>query len=152
MARAMLQSTFFTWKFKITPIRTQLALLNSIQRSSHSVRRFSLSPSKFIYVLIRRITNFTSMTCLSLVFRTSDRRIRVERSAIWRWSVSYGLYVYVSFKITFLYFIFLKFYSVNITFIDKEGVRRPIRGKIGDNVLYLAHRHGIPLEGTQHDA
>ena len=28
-------------------------------------------------------------------------------------------------------------FSVNITFIDKEGVRRPIRGKIGDSILYL---------------
>jgi len=47
-----------------------------------------------------------------------------------------------------LYFLLSSFYRVNITFIDKEGVRRPIRGKIGDNVLYLAHRHAIPLEGN----
>lgn len=31
-------------------------------------------------------------------------------------------------------------------------MRRPIRGKIGDNVLYLAHRHAIPLEGNKHVA
>jgi len=37
---------------------------------------------------------------------------------------------------------------VNITFISKGGNRIPVRGKIGDNVLYLAHRHGIELEGT----
>nr|CAG4647499.1 EOG090X0GMO [Megafenestra aurita] len=37
---------------------------------------------------------------------------------------------------------------VNITFIDKEGKTRPVRGKVGDNVLYLAHRHGIELEGA----
>ncbi|KAI9561799.1 hypothetical protein GHT06_012760 [Daphnia sinensis] len=37
---------------------------------------------------------------------------------------------------------------VNITFIDREGKRRPVRGKVGDNVLYLAHRHGIELEGA----
>lgn len=36
---------------------------------------------------------------------------------------------------------------VNITFIDKEGKERPVRGKVGDNVLYLAHRYGIELEG-----
>jgi len=83
----MLSHRLFTWKFKITPVRTQLALLNSIHRSSHSVRRFSTSPSKFIYIIVRRIPNFSNMTCLSLVFRTSDRRIRMERSAIWRWSV-----------------------------------------------------------------
>jgi hypothetical protein len=39
------------------------------------------------------------------------------------------------------------FSSVNITFIDKEGKLRPVRGKVGDNVLYLAHRYGIELEG-----
>nr|CAG4642879.1 EOG090X0GMO [Evadne anonyx] len=37
---------------------------------------------------------------------------------------------------------------VNITFITKTGKRQPVRGKIGDNVLYLAHRHGIELEGA----
>lgn len=36
---------------------------------------------------------------------------------------------------------------VNITFIDRAGKRIPVRGKVGDNVLYLAHRHGIELEG-----
>lgn len=39
------------------------------------------------------------------------------------------------------------FGSVNITFVDKEGQRIPIRGKVGDNVLYLAHRYNIELEG-----
>lgn len=38
--------------------------------------------------------------------------------------------------------------SVNITYIDKDGKRTAIRGKIGDNVLYLAHRHGIEMEGA----
>ncbi|XP_046648628.1 adrenodoxin-like protein 1, mitochondrial [Daphnia pulicaria] len=37
---------------------------------------------------------------------------------------------------------------VNITFLDKEGKQRPVRGKVGDNVLYLAHRYGIELEGA----
>ncbi|XP_048761663.2 adrenodoxin-like protein 1, mitochondrial [Ostrea edulis] len=37
---------------------------------------------------------------------------------------------------------------VNITFIDKSGTQIPIKGKIGDNVLYLAHRYGIELEGA----
>nr|CAG4643577.1 EOG090X0GMO [Ilyocryptus agilis] len=37
---------------------------------------------------------------------------------------------------------------VNIVYIDREGSRRPVRGKIGDNVMYLAHRHGIELEGA----
>jgi len=36
---------------------------------------------------------------------------------------------------------------VNIVFIDKEGKRIVVRGKVGDNVLYLAHRFGIELEG-----
>lgn len=37
---------------------------------------------------------------------------------------------------------------VNVVFIDKAGRRVPIKGKIGDNILYLAHRHGIELEGA----
>ncbi|XP_059613284.1 adrenodoxin-like protein 1, mitochondrial [Phlebotomus argentipes] len=37
---------------------------------------------------------------------------------------------------------------VNITYVDKDGKRSPVRGKVGDNVLYLAHRHGIEMEGA----
>ena len=33
-------------------------------------------------------------------------------------------------------------------YVDRENKRRQIRGKVGDNVLYLAHRHGIDLEGA----
>lgn len=39
-------------------------------------------------------------------------------------------------------------YRVNVTFITKEGKEVKIRGKIGDNVLYLAHRYEIPMEGA----
>lgn len=37
---------------------------------------------------------------------------------------------------------------VNIFIIDKEDNRIPVRGKIGDNVLYLAKRFGVPMEGA----
>nr|CAG4652265.1 EOG090X0GMO [Triops cancriformis] len=37
---------------------------------------------------------------------------------------------------------------VNITYIDKKGNRYPVRGKIGDNAMYLAHRYGVELEGA----
>ena len=37
---------------------------------------------------------------------------------------------------------------VHVVFIDRSGKRTPIRGKVGDNVLYLAHRYGIELEGA----
>lgn len=37
---------------------------------------------------------------------------------------------------------------VNITYITKGGQKIPIKGKIGDNVLYLAHRHNIDMEGA----
>lgn len=37
---------------------------------------------------------------------------------------------------------------VNITYIDKGGVKNKVRGKIGDNVLFLAHRYGIEMEGA----
>lgn len=42
-----------------------------------------------------------------------------------------------------------KFYcSVNITYIDKDGKRTNVKGKVGDNVLYLAHRFGVEMEGA----
>lgn len=37
---------------------------------------------------------------------------------------------------------------VNVTFIDKTGKKIAVKGKVGDNVLYLAHRHGIEMEGA----
>lgn len=37
---------------------------------------------------------------------------------------------------------------VNCTYIDRAGVAHNIRGKVGDNMLYLAHRYDIPLEGA----
>ncbi|XP_028144559.1 adrenodoxin-like protein 1, mitochondrial [Diabrotica virgifera virgifera] len=37
---------------------------------------------------------------------------------------------------------------VNITVITKDGEKVPIRGKVGDNLLYLAHRYQIPMEGA----
>ncbi|CAH0718387.1 unnamed protein product, partial [Brenthis ino] len=37
---------------------------------------------------------------------------------------------------------------VNITYIDKDGKKTNVRGKIGDNVLYLAHRYGVEMEGA----
>ncbi|XP_065904267.1 adrenodoxin-like protein 1, mitochondrial [Dysidea avara] len=37
---------------------------------------------------------------------------------------------------------------VNVTFIDRDGEVHKVRGKVGDNVLYLAHRYDIELEGA----
>lgn len=37
---------------------------------------------------------------------------------------------------------------VNITYVLRDGTEKKIRGKIGDNVMYLAHRYGIELEGA----
>jgi ferredoxin-2, mitochondrial len=37
--------------------------------------------------------------------------------------------------------------SVNVTYILRDGQSVKIRGKVGDNVMYLAHRHKIPIEG-----
>ncbi|XP_041773737.1 adrenodoxin-like protein 1, mitochondrial [Anopheles merus] len=37
---------------------------------------------------------------------------------------------------------------VNITYIDKDGKETTVRGKVGDNVLYLAHRFGVEMEGA----
>lgn len=32
-------------------------------------------------------------------------------------------------------------------YIDRSGQRIPVKAKVGDNVMYLAQRHGIELEG-----
>lgn len=39
-------------------------------------------------------------------------------------------------------------FRVNVTYIDKNGKSTDVKGKVGDNVLYLAHRHGIEMEGA----
>lgn len=46
-------------------------------------------------------------------------------------------------KITWLLF------RVNVVYIDRSGQRIPIKAKVGDNVLYLAHKHEIDLEGER---
>lgn len=38
-------------------------------------------------------------------------------------------------------------FRVNITYITKDGQRISVHGKVGDNVMYLAHRHNIEIEG-----
>ena len=37
---------------------------------------------------------------------------------------------------------------MNVTFIDRDGDRHEVVGKVGDNVLYLAHRYDIEMEGV----
>ncbi|KAI6220818.1 2Fe-2S ferredoxin-type domain-containing protein [Aphelenchoides fujianensis] len=37
---------------------------------------------------------------------------------------------------------------VNLTYITRDGAARKIRGKVGDNVMYLAHRYDIEIEGA----
>lgn len=34
-----------------------------------------------------------------------------------------------------------------MTFIDRDGKPIPVKGKVGDNLLYLAHRYDIEMEG-----
>jgi hypothetical protein len=43
--------------------------------------------------------------------------------------------------------ILMVYLSVNVTYIQKDGSQVKVRGKVGDNVMYLAHRYNIPLEG-----
>ncbi|KHN88074.1 Adrenodoxin-like protein, mitochondrial [Toxocara canis] len=37
---------------------------------------------------------------------------------------------------------------VNVTFILRDGTSKKVRGKVGDNVMYLAHRYGVEIEGA----
>ena len=36
---------------------------------------------------------------------------------------------------------------VNIIYVDKQNNEVNIKGKVGDNAMYLAHRHKIEIEG-----
>ena len=38
--------------------------------------------------------------------------------------------------------------SVRVTFITKEGEATSVQGRVGERVLYLAHRKGIEMEGA----
>ncbi|XP_052609728.1 LOW QUALITY PROTEIN: ferredoxin-2, mitochondrial [Peromyscus californicus insignis] len=38
--------------------------------------------------------------------------------------------------------------AVNVVFVDRAGRRIPVTGRVGDNVLHLAQRHGVDLEGA----
>ncbi|XP_072319288.1 ferredoxin-2, mitochondrial [Eucyclogobius newberryi] len=37
---------------------------------------------------------------------------------------------------------------VNVVYVDRSGQRIPVKAKVGDNVLYLAHKNGVDLEGA----
>ena len=38
-------------------------------------------------------------------------------------------------------------YRVDVLYVDRSGQKIPVKAKIGENALYLAHKHGIELEG-----
>ena len=38
--------------------------------------------------------------------------------------------------------------SVSVTFIDKDGDRKTVQGKVGERLMYLAHRKDIDMEGA----
>ncbi|XP_040571190.2 2Fe-2S ferredoxin [Lepeophtheirus salmonis] len=37
---------------------------------------------------------------------------------------------------------------INVTIITKDGIEERVKGKVGERLLYLAHRHGIDMEGS----
>ncbi|KHJ86693.1 2Fe-2S iron-sulfur cluster binding domain protein [Oesophagostomum dentatum] len=37
---------------------------------------------------------------------------------------------------------------VNVTYVLQDGTKKHVRAKVGDNVMYLAHRYGIELDGA----
>ena len=38
-------------------------------------------------------------------------------------------------------------FRVSINYVTKDGSQIAVQGKVGDNVMYLAHRHGVEIEG-----
>ncbi|CAK5043709.1 unnamed protein product [Meloidogyne enterolobii] len=37
---------------------------------------------------------------------------------------------------------------VNVTYVTRDGQAKKVRGKVGDNAMYLAHRYNIEIEGA----
>merc|ERR1712004_25445 len=37
---------------------------------------------------------------------------------------------------------------VNVVYQDRDGIEHKIAGKVGDNLMFLAHRHDIDIEGA----
>ena len=37
---------------------------------------------------------------------------------------------------------------VNVIYIDRHDIRHEIAGKVGDNLMFLAHRHDLDIEGA----
>lgn len=37
---------------------------------------------------------------------------------------------------------------MTVIFVTKDGNKVHVKGKVGDNLLYLAHRYDIPMEGA----
>lgn len=69
----------------------------------------------------------------------------VEGSSLWCWLNWFGKWVFYIFLILIIYFFFLE--SVNVIYIDRIGDKIKVRGKIGDNLLYLVYCYGIEVEG-----
>lgn len=61
----------------------------------------------------------------------------------WIWAKKYRSII-LNLLVILCYFLFC---SVNIVYVTKDGKKHPVKGKIGDNALYLAHRYGIEMEG-----
>ena len=38
--------------------------------------------------------------------------------------------------------------TVRVTFIEKDGTRKEVMGKVGERAMYLAHRKGVDMEGA----
>ncbi|KAJ8306493.1 hypothetical protein KUTeg_017038, partial [Tegillarca granosa] len=85
-----------------------------------------------------------------------DAKELVELLKIWKNFLQPGIKAYHRIKNIIsqtttdfiLHGIYFLNFRVNIVYITRDGERVPVRGKVGDNVLYLAHRYGIELEGA----
>lgn len=64
--------------------------------------------------------------------------------SVFRKALSWKVYLKSVFCLLLLSFLISR---VNVVYIDRSGERIPVKAKVGDNVLYLAHKHGIGLEG-----
>ena len=76
----------------------------------------------------------------SMKGRTQSPRMKCKKSI----SVCYIMIVLLLSPTDYGYPVII---SVNVVYVDRHGERQEIHGKVGDNVLYLAHRYGIQMEG-----
>lgn len=126
------------------------------------IKNLNFPNRQIVSHLLRKQFHLTNGEHLYISFRYSCHRTTFEQNVDFYLHSQFGVTVNMNGRIrkhrtkcnvilplccvTFPYrFVF----RVNITYINKDGERTGIKGKVGDNILYLAHRYNISMEGER---